>query len=544
MAQTLYYNGTIITVNDDQPLAEAVLVEGESIKAVGSLADVTAQADDTVEKINLDGKTMTPGFIDGHSHMVFSCLFPRFDAPPTGEIDSVEKLVAAIKAYLKENPVKGDNWLVGMGYDNHAFPDGKHPTRYDLDKASAEVPIVMMHSSGHVGCCNSKVLEICGITKETPNPEGGVYQKDPVTGEPTGMVEEAALTQYVLGKFMPRPTPEFMMEGVQRSEKMYLSYGITTAQDGSFDLNTVPLVAGMHKMGLLKIDLYVYPQIEMLGDLADQVPRASEAEYVDGVKIAGVKFFLDGSPQAKTAWLSEPYYIVPEGEADDYRGYAVHPNDDEVCGYFKQALEHGWQIIRHANGDAAIEQFITQYARAQRETGIYDALRPVVIHCQTVREDQLDRMKEIGLLPSFFHDHVYLYGDLHLDSVLGPDRGCRISPLTSAVKRGMSFTMHQDTPVIHPNMILSMHHAVNRKTSSGRDIGPEYAVEPMEALRAITIYGAYQTFEEKSKGSIEPGKMADFVILDKNPLEVPKESIKTIKVLQTIKKGEVVYQAK
>lgn len=116
-----------------------------------------------------------------------------------------------------------------MGYDNHAFPDGKHPTRYDLDKASAEVPIVMMHSSGHVGCCNSKVLEICGITKETPNPEGGVYQKDPVTGEPTGMVEEAALTQYVLGKFMPRPTPEFMMEGVQRSEKMYLSYGITTA---------------------------------------------------------------------------------------------------------------------------------------------------------------------------------------------------------------------------------------------------------------------------------------------------------------------------
>ena len=152
-------------------------------------------------------------------------------------------------------------------------------------------------------------------------------------------------------------------------------------------------------------------------------------------------------------------------------------------------------------------------------------------------------MKEIGLLPSFFHDHVYLYGDLHLDSVLGPDRGRRISPLTSAVKRGMSFTMHQDTPVIHPNMILSMHHAVNRKTSSGRDIGPEYAVEPMEALRAITIYGAYQTFEEKRKGSIEPGKMADFVILDKNPLEVPKESIKTIKVLQTIKKGEVVYQA-
>lgn len=543
MGQTLYFNGTIITVNDEQPLAEAILIDGDRIKAVGALKEVEEQADANVERIDLDGKTMTPGFIDGHSHMVFSCLFPRFDAPPTGDIDSVEKLVAAIKVYLEENPIKGDNWLVGMGYDNNAFPDGKHPTRDDLDQVSTEVPIVMMHSSGHVGCCNSKVLELCGITKDTPNPEGGIFQKDPVTGEPTGMVEEAALTQYVLGKFMPRPTPEFMMEGVQRSEKLYLSHGITTAQDGSFDLHTIPLVANMHKMGLSKIDLYVFSQIEMLGDMVDQVPPSPEAEYVDGVKIGGVKFFLDGSPQAKTAWLSQPYYIVPEGEAEDYCGYPVHPSDEEVYGYFKQALEHRWQIICHANGDAAIEQFITQYARAKADTGIDEDLRSVVIHCQTVREDQLDRMKEIGLLPSFFHDHVYLYGDLHLDSVLGPERGRRISPLTSAVKRGMSFTMHQDTPVIHPNMILSVHHAVNRKTSSGREIGPEFAVDPMEALRAITIYGAYQTFEEKSKGSLEVGKLADLVILDKNPLTVPKETIKDIRVLQTIKKGEVVYQA-
>lgn len=543
MAQTLYFNGKIITVNDAQPSAEAVLVDGETIKAVGSLTDLEAQAGSDVVRVDLAGKTMVPGFIDAHSHMVFSCLFPRFDAPPTGDIDSVDKLVEAIKTYLAENPVKGDNWLVGMGYDNHAFPDGKHPTRYDLDKVSTEVPIVMMHSSGHVGCCNSKVLEICGITKDTPNPEGGVYVKDPVTGEPTGMVEEAALTVVVLGKYMPRPTPEFMMEGVLRSEKLYLSLGITTAQDGSFDLNTIPLVAGMHKMGLSKIDLYVYPQIETLGENIDKVPRAPEAEYVDGVKIAGVKFFLDGSPQAKTAWLSQPYYIVPEGESADYCGYPVHPNDDEVCRYFKMALEHGWQIICHANGDAAIEQFIVQYARAQKETGITDNLRPVVIHCQAVREDQLDRMKEIGLLPSFFHDHVYLYGDLHLDSVFGPERGRRISPLMSVVKRGMTFTMHQDTPVIHPNMIKSIHHAVNRKTMSGRDIGPEFAVDPMEALRAVTIYGAYQIFEENSKGSIEPGKLADFVILDKSPLDVPKETIKDIQVVQTIKKGEVVYSA-
>lgn len=543
MSQTLYFNGNIITVNDAQPSVEAVLTDGETIKAVGSLTEVEAQADKDAKRVDLEGHTMIPGFIDGHSHICTSCMFPRFDAPPTGDIDSVEKLIEAGRRYLEENPVKEGAWLVGMGYDHHAFPDDKHPTKADLDKISTDVPIVMLHSSGHVGCCNSKVFEVSGITKDTPNPEGGTYVKDPKTGELTGMVEEAALTIELLSKHMPRPDANFMVAAIERAEKLYLSMGITTAQDGSFDLNFVPLITGLHKAGLSKIDIYGYPQVDLIGDNGDKIPRSSDAEYTDGVKVAGVKYFLDGSPQAKTAWLSKPYYIPPEGESADYCGYPVHPSDDEVCNVYKRALENGWQILCHANGDAAIEQFITQYARAQKETGITDALRPVVIHCQTVREDQLDRMKEIGLLPSFFHDHVYLYGDLHLDSVLGPERGRRISPLTSALKRDMTFTMHQDTPVIPPNMIKTLHHAVNRKTRSGREIGPEFAVDPMEALRALTIYGAYQIFEEDSKGSIEPGKIADFVVLDKSPLDVPKETIWDIQVLTTIKRGEMVYNA-
>ncbi len=542
MSQTLYVNGTIITVNDAQPNAEAVLVDGERILAVGDQFALEAQADDNVVKIDLAGKTMVPGFIDSHSHMAFGYLFPHFDAPPTGTIDSIDALVDAVKEYLEKNPVQGDAWLVGMGYDHNVFPDLKHPTRYDLDRISTEVPLVMLHASGHVGCCNSKVLDLCGVTKDTPNPDGGIYHKDSVTGEPTGLMEESALSTEVLGK-MPLPTPASMAAGVMRSEKVYLSNGITTAQDGSFDLPSLPLIANLHKGGQIKIDLYVYPRIDLLGDMADQVPAVKDAAYQDGVKVAGVKLFLDGSPQAKTAWLSEPYYIVPEGESDDYCAYPVQPDDDVVCDYFKQCLTKGWQILVHCNGDAAIEQFIVQYARAQKETGITDKLRPVVVHCQTVREDQLDRMQEIGMMPTFFHDHVYLWGDVHLDSVLGPKRGRRISPLASALKRGLPFTIHQDTPVIDPNMILSLHHAVNRKTRAGRDIGPEFAVSPLDALRAITSFGAYQIFEEDLKGTIEPGKLADLVILDKNPLAVPKETIKDICVLQTIKRGEVVYSA-
>lgn len=541
MNQKLYTNGTILTMDEDLPQAGAVLVEGGMIAAVGTREALTAQAP-AAEIVDLAGQTLLPGFIDSHSHMVFSCLFPRFDAPPAGTIDSVDALVAAIRAWLDAHPVKGDAWLVGMGYDHTVFADGQHPTRWDLDRASGEVPIVMMHASGHVGCANSKVLEICGITRDTPDPEGGIYVRDPATGEPNGMMEEAALLKETLGK-MPLPTPEFMMEGVLRAEHMYLRNGITTAQDGSFSLDSIPLVAGLHQMGRSKIDLYTYPKIDLLaeGDAA-RILRSAEAIYENGVKVAGVKFFLDGSPQAKTAWLSAPYYIVPEGEPEDYRGYPVQPDDDVVCGYFRQCLKNGWQILVHCNGDAAIDQFIDQYARAQKETGITEDLRPVVVHCQTVREDQLDRMQAIGMRPTFFHDHVYLWGDLHLDSVLGPERGRRISPLASCEKRGMRYTLHQDTPVIEPNMILSLHHAVNRRTRSGRPIGVEYAVTPLQALRALTIHAAHQIFEEDSKGSITAGKRADLVILDKDPTKVAPETIKDIRVMQTIKDGEAVYE--
>lgn len=541
MGKTLYLNGNVITMNDGQPKADAVLVEDGVILAVGTAAELQAMAEDG-QQVDLAGKTMLPGFIDGHSHISQNGLFPKFDAPPIGTTDSVEQLIAQARAYLEKNPVQGDAWFVGMGYDNAAFPDGRHPDRYDLDKISADIPIVMMHASGHVGVCNSKVIEILGTNKDTPNPDGGVIQKDAQTGEPTGMMEELALTQYTLGK-MPIPSAEFMMAGFQRSQDMYVSYGITTAQDGSFSKAFQPLLAYFQNNGLMKLDIYGYPLIDS-ADKDLMVGRKSlEAQYENHVKLAGVKLFLDGSPQAKTAWLTKPYYKVPEGESDDYRAYPVYEDDDKVCGFFKECLTNGWQVLVHCNGDAAMDQFINQYARAQQETGIATDFRPVMVHCQTLREDQLDKMKEIGILPTFFHDHVLYWGDWHLDSVLGPERGRRISPLASAVKRGMTFTLHQDCPVVPANMLLTVHNAVNRKTRSGRDIGPEFAITPIEALRAITIYGAYQCFEENQKGSIEPGKQADFVILDKSPLDVPKEEIKDIKVLQTIKAGTVVYNA-
>jgi predicted amidohydrolase YtcJ len=250
---------------------------------------------------------------------------------------------------------------------------------------------------------------------------------------------------------------------------------------------------------------------------------------------------LDGSPQGKTAWLTKPYHVPPEGQAVDYRGYEAVP-DDEAVALVNKAFSNGWQILAHCNGDAAADQFIRAIRAATKKYGKADR-RPVMIHSQTVRDDQLDEMKELGIIPSFFGMHTYYWGDWHRDSVLGQERAARISPAASALKRGMIFTQHHDAPVALPSSIMILASQVNRTTRSGKVLGREQRVSVMDALKSITINAAYQYFEEKTKGSLEPGKLADFVILDKNPLKIKPMAIKDIKVVETIKEGKPIYVA-
>ena len=250
---------------------------------------------------------------------------------------------------------------------------------------------------------------------------------------------------------------------------------------------------------------------------------------------------LDGSPQGKTAWLTEPYYVPPEGQQADYRGYPAI-TDEEAIALVDKAFGNGWQILAHCNGDAAMDQFIMAIRAATEKYGKADR-RPVMIHAQTVREDQLDAMKELGIIPSFFGMHTYYWGDWHRDSVLGPERAARISPAASTLKRGMIYTQHHDAPVAMPNSIMILASQMNRTTRSGKVLGPEQRVSVMDALKSITINAAYQYFEEDSKGSLEPGKLADLVILDKNPLKAEPADIKDIKVIETIKEGISIYKA-
>ena len=538
--KTLYFNGDIITVNDAQPNAEALLVENGKIVAVGALADVQSFADEKTVRVNLDGKTMLPGFIDGHGHIGNAMAgLPQMYPPPNGTIDSKEKLLSALKKMVDKDELVANGWLVAMGYDNAFFENEEHPTRYDLDTVSKEIPILLLHVSGHVGAVNSKALDMMGWTKDIPNPDGGVLQRDAVTGELNGIIEERAI--HIIGfNVLKDFSLKTVVDILVHTQAIYASRGVTTAQEGGTTEDVLKTLQYAQKSNKLIIDIVSYPMQDYVSELIPD--DTSVQQYNNHLKIAGAKLVGDGSPQGKTAWLTKPYYKVPENATADYCGYPIF-TDEQMFDFCKQALEHNWQMLVHCNGDAMGDQFINSYKKAQEETGNYRNLRPVMIHAQTVREDQLDEMKKMNIMPSFFHDHVFYWGDYHYESVLGPERGSRISPLSSCVKRNMPFTLHNDVPVSPINPIFDIHNAVNRVTRNGRVLGAEFCVDVMEAIKAVTIYGAYQHYDEEIKGSLEVEKNADLVILDKNPLKVEKENIKNIRVLETIKEGKSIYKA-
>lgn len=538
-SQTVYCNAQVVTMDDRMSVAEAVRVADGRIEAVGGAADLLAGAGPDAERVDLRGAALLPGWIDSHSHITLAKMFPDFSPPPVGDIDDIGKLLRAVQLALDAE--RGQTgWFVGRGYDNAVFPRQAHPTRHDLDRLHTERPVCMLHASMHMCVLNSKGLALAGITAGMPDPAGGVIGRS-TDGEPNGILEEAAAMQ-VMAQPGFAPGAVALLDKFEQAQRYYASFGITTAQDGAFEEPFLPLLRQLGRQGRMLLDVCAYPMVTGDRKLLAGVD-SRQTEYRDHFRIAGAKLILDGSPQAKTAWLTQPYFRPPDGQKEDYRGYPAIADDDVVCGYFRLCLQHSWQILVHCNGDAAADQYLSQYARARRETGILTDLRPVMIHAQTLREDQLDRCAALGVRPSFFHDHTYYWGDHHLTSSLGPARGRRISPLRAALARGLPFTLHQDTPIVPPDMLFTLHNAVNRVTRDGRPIGPEFAVGVADALRAVTRNAAAQYFEEDRKGSIEPGKLADLVVLDRNPLDTPKNELKDIRVLQTIKQGRTIFRA-
>ena len=535
----LYFNGTIITVNENQPTVEAVLIENGKIIKVGSKDEVFELKDSETELVDLEGKTMLPGFIDSHSHI--TAVAQTLMIVNLSEANSKEEFISMLKEYVKNNSPKAGEWVIGFGYDNTKFENEEHPTKFDLDTVTTEVPIFVSHASGHISTTNSKALEALGyVGTDYEVPEGGVVRTVEGSNEPNGVLEENACLAPEKRKIIPAPSIETLLKCIKKAQEIYSSYGLTTAQDAGVDENLHQLLSLAAQKNELIMDV-VGQAVQHVTLKLLKNEGTPKREYVNHYKLLGGKTWLDGSPQGKTAWLTKPYYEVPEGESKDYCGYGTQ-EDKEVTDYFKSLIENNIQVNVHCNGDAAADQFIRCYKKALEETGSQTDLRPVMVHAQTVREDQLDAMKELGIIPTFFLDHIWFWGDYHYDYVFGPERANRLSPAKSALRRNMNFTLHQDSPVKMPNQILAIHNAVNRQTQSGRILGEDQRLTVMEAIKALTLNAAYQYFEEETKGSIEEGKLADFVILDRNPLEVESSKIKEINVLETIKEGNTIYK--
>lgn len=528
--RTIYHHGDIVTMEQEGAHASALSVVDGKIEAIGSNEEILALLEPGDIQIDLNGKTMFPGFIDGHSHFVG--LANSLSQCDLSDAKSFDDIVNKMKAFMKENEIQPGEWVNGNAYDHNFLEEKAHPTKFILDQISTENPICIVHASSHMGVVNSKALEVMNITAESEDPEGGKYYRVDGSQEPDGHMEENAFINFQ--NAMPMLSMEKLMKLIVKAQDIYASYGITTVQDGMVAKPLFQLLQYASMQNLLHLDVVGYIDLNNCRDLTKENKQYVQ-QYVNHFKIGGYKVFLDGSPQGRTAWMSTPYV----GAEDGYCGYPVL-QDEHLHDLISAAMEDGLQLLAHCNGDAAAEQYITQFEKVASEHPQWDTKRPVMIHAQLVRNDQLERMPAIHMTPSFFVAHTYFWGDIHIEN-FGLERASKISPAHDAEVLGLRYTFHQDSPVIQPDMMRTLWCAINRETRTGVAIGKEEAITPYEALKAITVNGAYQYFEEDQKGTITPGKLADLVILDRNPLQVDPDEIKDIKVLETIKEGKTVY---
>lgn len=573
-ADLIYHGGSILTMVKDGNRAEALAVTNGRILAVGALSEVMARKGPETKVIDLRGKTLMPGFFDPHSHVALqSAKFAtaNLDPKPIGEAGSIADIQRILRKWIQEKSPKTGQWVLGWGYDDTGIKEQRHPNRDDLDAVTTEFPILLVHISNHIMTGNSMMLELVGITAETKDPEGGKIQRKPGSNEPNGVLEENAM-YLIVGK-LPMPTPERAMELFKEGLLYYTAAGITTAQDCATTKGTWHLLSAMEQKGKLPIDVIIWPLYKAVDDAAFKTIVAKRGS-TGRLRVGGIKLTVDGSIQGYTAFLSKPYHVqtagsevVPdkcnaepaqdlfvvaenaEGKGElpsvsekGHRGYATM-TQEQVDSWLKRCDDSGLQMQIHNNGDAAVDMLINAVQKVRKKKARPD-LRTVIVHAQTMRDDQLDFSAKHGLTLSFFPIHVYFWGDRHRDIFLGPERAARIDPARSALNRKLKVTLHHDAPIAGIEMLKVAWAAVNRVTTSGKLLGPEERITPFEALRAITADAAWQNFEEDRKGTLEEGKLADLVVLSADPLNVDPMTIKDIRILQTIKEGRTVYQAK
>ena len=536
-ADLIFMGDHIITMDDSEVTAVAVI--GDRIAATGRAEEILSMSGETTRVIELGDRALLPGFIDAHGHFggvaTYSALLD-LSSPPVGGIENIDDIVAAIQGWIGDNAIPEGQLIYGVGYDDSLLAERRHPTRDDLDRASTGHPIVIRHVSGHLNAANSLALEQAGIRADTPVPDGGVMRRRPGTREPIGVMEETAM-----GLLPGTGAVVSEAQGWQLrrdAAEIYAAYGITTIQESNVSSDYVAALKDRARAQPFPVDIVTYIMGNPLSDAAlEQVSQ--DTAYSGGVRIGGVKFTLDGSPQGRTAWMSQPYNEGPPGVDSDYVAYPSY-DPEAYRRRIDRLLERGVPVLAHANGDEAIELMIDGIDEALRGETMPDH-RSVIIHAQLIRPDQLDRVKELGIIPSYYSVHPFFWGDWHRLS-FGDERASFISPVKATINRDIPFTIHNDAPIVPPDMMRLVSITVNRETRSGYVLGPEQRATVMEALHAVTQGAAYQYFEEDEKGSITTGKRADLVILASNPLAVAPSRLADVAILETFARGKSVYQ--
>lgn len=541
IADIIYTNGKIITMETEGEMLSSVAIKDGKILAISKKSLVAKHKGDNTQVIDLEGKTMLPGFIDAHSHITMGMsviAIANLNSPPVGGIKNIADIVQQLKTSKEKSNIPEGEWIAGWGYDPDLLEEKRHPTKLDLDEAFPNNPVLLMHVSGHMAVTNSAGLKKVGIDASTPNPPGGMIVRLPNSNEPNGLLQETAV--YEVRKKLGTPTPEQAMLLFEKVQDLYASNGITTAQDGFTDYNNFQFLQKAAEAGKLKIDIEVLASFVELKEYFGN-HFSDFGKNQNRLRLTGVKIVSDGSPQGKTAFFSKPYLTEVPGCAHDCKGF---PNltKEQFAAIMKQCYEAGIQLYTHANGDGAIDLFLETHEMVLDSIKqIPEDMRSVIIHSQFVRKDQLEKYKKYKIIPAYFTNHAFFWGDTHLEN-LGEERANFLSPMKTSMDMGIMCTNHTDFPVTPIDQLFLMGTAVNRASRSGKIMGEDQRLTPYQALKAITYNAAYQHKQEEIKGTIKVGKLADFVILAENPLTVEADKIKDIQVLETIKEGQTIYK--
>jgi predicted amidohydrolase YtcJ len=555
-ADTIYFGGDILTMKGKTPeYANALAVRGGKIAYVGPRSGAMKLKGSATQMVDLAGKTLLPGFIDTHGHMI---LFGKnmMDADLFNTPD-IPDLLARMKAHVSKVP--DGQWIVGMGYSARGMKENRTPTIEELDTISADRPVMIVDSSGHLASGNSALFKLTGVSADTKDPEGGVFARKADGKSLAGPMEETALNAVRIKR--PAFTGELADRVAAGAAGQWARHGQTTAQECGLGLGAddIDIVRNAIDKKVLPIDLYICAKDTATDDAVNAAYSIAteynakpdgtskkllalrpdlDKRYINRVRLGGIKYWLDGSPD--TCWMTEPFSVNPPGKTGSFKGYQQIPNE-ALDATFDKYWKTNMQIHMHMLGDAAADQALRAIEKAKKKYGMRDH-RPVFIHAAVLRPDQLARIKAVGAIPSFLTTTVPKGGD-SIAVLWGPKRTAFANPANTFEKRSMPFTFSHDAPVTpSPSVLALVDEGVNRTSGSGKVLGPDERVTPYVGLRAVTAMAAYQIKEEKTKGTLETGKLADLVVLEKNPLKVDPASIKNIQVVETIKEGTTVYK--